>query len=186
MAKRHTGAARGSPAEAPEATAGGGEQPTAPEAEAPTAEVDAEAEAPAEREQLDADRAELDAAREQLDTDRAQFDQDLEEARKELGDATATVNEKREQLEAERAELDRAEKDRPEAEHLTRHELRSRGRVRSMFGRGKNGPKRSGKTVRCRVVDGQAKDCHGLWVMPGLTGEFAVEQVPHKYLVPLK
>jgi len=60
-------------------------------------------------------------------------------------------------------------------------------RVRDAMGTGgKTGPKRSGKTVLCRVNGGQAKDCHGLWVMPGQTGEFAVEQLPHKYLVPLK
>ncbi len=79
-----------------------------------------------------------------------------------------------------------AREPRVDAEAFTGEQQASHQRVRDAMGTGgKPGPKRSGKTVRCRVVDGQAKDCHGLWVMPGQTGDFAVEQVPHKYLKPL-
>ncbi len=76
---------------------------------------------------------------------------------------------------------------RVDAEAFTGEQQASHQKVRDAMGTGgKTGPKPSGKTVLCRVNGGQAKDCHGLWVMPGQTGEFAVEQVPHKYLVPLK
>jgi len=75
---------------------------------------------------------------------------------------------------------------RVDAEAFEPEQQASHQRVRDALGTGKPGPKPSGKTVRCRVHGGQVKNARGQWISHGLTSDFAVEQVPHKYLVLLK
>lgn len=75
---------------------------------------------------------------------------------------------------------------RVDAEPFTPEQKASQQRVRDALGTGKPGPKPSGKTVRCRVVGGMAKDARGHWLGHGMTGDFRVEQLPNRYVQKLK